>query len=64
MLISYLVGKRDAGYAFEVMRDVDARLSNRAQLITDSRKAYLEAVEGVFGDLTNLSAPEVIDEIF
>lgn len=49
LLISYLVGLRDAGYAFEFMQDVASRLANRAQLTTDGHKAYLDAVEGVFG---------------
>ena len=48
-MISYLVGSRDAGYAFEFMSDVASRLSNRVQLTTDGHRAYLEAVEGVFG---------------
>jgi IS1 family transposase len=49
LLISYLVGLRDGGYAFEFMQDVASRLANRVQLTTDGHKAYLEAVEGVFG---------------
>jgi len=49
LMISYLVGSRDAGYAFEFMQDVASRLSNRVQLTTDGHRAYLEAVEGVFG---------------
>src|SRR5262245_51944185 len=49
LLISYLVGLRDAGYAFEFMKDVASRLTRRVQLTTDGHKAYLDAVEGVFG---------------
>jgi len=49
LLISYLVGLRDGGYAFEFMQDVASRLANRVQLTTDGLKAYLEAVEGTFG---------------
>jgi IS1 family transposase len=49
LLLSYLVGLRDGGYAFEFMQDVASRLSNRVQLTTDGLKAYLEAVEGTFG---------------
>ena len=30
LLISYLVGKRDAGYAFEFLQDVASYLSNRS----------------------------------
>jgi len=49
LIVSYLVGGRDAGYAHEFMRDVAARLANRVQLTTDGLKAYLDAVEGAFG---------------
>jgi len=49
LIISYLVGGRDAGYADAFMQDVGDRLANRVQLTTDGHKAYLEAVEGVFG---------------
>lgn len=49
LIISYLVGLRDAGYAFEFMTDIATRLANRVQLTTDGHKAYLEAVEGAFG---------------
>ncbi|MCB9955078.1 MAG: DDE-type integrase/transposase/recombinase [Caulobacterales bacterium] len=49
MIVSYLVGGRDSGYAIEFMDDVRTRLANRVQLTTDGHKAYLEAVEGAFG---------------
>lgn len=49
LIVSYLVGGRDAGYAHEFMQDVAARLANRVQLTTDGHKAYLDAVEGAFG---------------
>lgn len=49
LIISYLAGLRDAGYAFEFMTDVASRLSNRVQLTTDGHKPYLEAVENAFG---------------
>ncbi len=49
LIVSYLVGGRDAGYAHEFMQDVAARLANRVQLTTDGHKAYLSAVEGAFG---------------
>lgn len=49
LIISYLVGGRDAGYATAFMEDVAARLANRVQLTTDGHKAYLDAVEGAFG---------------
>ena len=49
LIISYLVGGRDGGYAYEFMQDVASRLANRVQMTTDGLKAYLEAVEGAFG---------------
>ena len=49
LIVSYLVGGRDAGYANEFMEDVAGRLANRVQLTTDGLKAYLDAVEGAFG---------------
>jgi IS1 family transposase len=49
LIVSYLVGGRDAGYAHEFMQDVAARLANRVQLTTDGHKAYLSAVEDAFG---------------
>lgn len=49
LIVSYLVGGRDAGYASVFMNDVAARLANRVQLTTDGHKAYLSAVAGAFG---------------
>jgi len=49
LLISYLVGGRDAGYATDFMADVAERITGRCQLTTDGLTAYLEAVEGAFG---------------
>jgi IS1 family transposase len=49
IIISYLAGGRDAGYAQEFMQDVADRLANRVQLTTDGLKAYLDAVEDAFG---------------
>ncbi|MFC1980342.1 IS1 family transposase [Chloroflexota bacterium] len=46
---SWLVGLRDADYAFEFMRDLQGRLGNRVQLTTDGHKVYLNAVDDVFG---------------
>ncbi|NQW01230.1 MAG: DDE-type integrase/transposase/recombinase [Rhodospirillales bacterium] len=50
LIVSYLVGGRDSEYAIELMDDVASRLANRVQIITDGHKAYLEAVEGAFGE--------------
>lgn len=49
MILSYLVGGRDAAYANEFMHDVASRLATRVQLTTDGHGPYLEAVEGAFG---------------
>jgi IS1 family transposase len=49
MILSWLVGGRDSGYAIEFVDDLRSRLANRVQLTTDGHKAYLEAVEGAFG---------------
>ena len=49
LIISYLLGGRDGGYAAEFMDDVAMRLAHRVQMTTDGHKAYLEAIEGAFG---------------
>jgi IS1 family transposase len=49
LIISYLIGGRDSGYALEFMDDIKSRLANRVQLTTDGLNAYLEAVEDAFG---------------
>lgn len=49
MIVSYLVGGRDAEYAMWFMDDLASRLANRVQLTSDGHRAYLEAVEGAFG---------------
>jgi len=46
---SWLVGKRDAGYAYAFIEDLASRLSNRVQLTTDGHRPYLSAIEDVFG---------------
>jgi len=49
LIISWLVGGRDAEYAKEFMQDVADRLANRVQLTTDGHLAYWDAVEDAFG---------------
>jgi IS1 family transposase len=49
LCISYLVGKRDGGWARDFIEDCAARISNRVQITTDGHKAYLDAVENGFG---------------
>src|SRR5207249_3103012 len=49
LVISHLVGKRDATTAFYVVQDLQKRLANRVQLTTDGFRPYLTAVEDNFG---------------
>lgn len=50
LLLSFYVGDRHGGAALTFIDDVKERLANRIQLTSDGYKAYLEAVETVFGD--------------
>ena len=56
LIISYLIGGRDSGYALEFLDDVRSRLATRVQLTTDGHRAYLEAIEDAFGDDVDLLA--------
>jgi hypothetical protein len=49
LLLSYLVGARDAEFALMLMDDLRGRLANRVQLTTDGHRAYLQTVEDAFG---------------
>lgn len=49
LIVSWLVGDRDAEYANAFMNDLASRLATRVQLTTDGHSAYLDAVEGAFG---------------
>jgi IS1 family transposase len=49
LLVSYMVGGRDAEFALMLMDDLRGRLANRVQLTTDGHRAYLQAVEEAFG---------------
>ncbi|MBA3037247.1 MAG: DDE-type integrase/transposase/recombinase [Desulfobacterium sp.] len=46
---SFLVGRRDAGFANIFMKDLASRLKNKVQLTTDGHRAYLSTVEDAFG---------------
>lgn len=50
LLISWLVGGRDLGYAIEFMNDLRSRIANRIQLTSDGHRVYLAAVEDAFGE--------------
>ena len=47
---SWAVGRRDGFTAQAFIADLADRLASRVQLTTDGHKAYLEAIEGAFGD--------------
>ncbi|HEV2335482.1 MAG TPA: IS1 family transposase [Stellaceae bacterium] len=49
LILSWIVGGRDADFALGLMDDLRLRLANRVQLTTDGHRAYLEAVEEAFG---------------
>ena len=50
LIISYLVGSRDAEYAVEFIQDLADRVRNRIQLTSDGYNGYIGAVEDAFGD--------------
>ncbi len=50
LIVSYMPGLRDAGYADEFLGDLRSRLAGRVQLTTDGLKLYLVAVAGAFAD--------------
>ena len=49
LIVSWLVGGRDAGTATEFTQDLASRLANRVQLTSDGNRLYLSAVEDAFG---------------
>src|SRR6266849_4185434 len=49
LVVSYLVGGRDGGWAKEFMDDCASRIKNRVQITTDANRVYLDAVENAFG---------------
>ncbi len=49
LVMSWLVGLRNADYARLFMNDLADRLSHKVQLTTDGLGAYLEAVDNAFG---------------
>jgi IS1 family transposase len=49
LCISYLVGLRDKGCAYEFIQDCAERIIGRPQITTDSLKAYPDAIEAAFG---------------
>jgi len=49
LVVGYLVGGRDAGWALDFMQDCADRIKGRVQVTTDGHRAYFSAVEGAFG---------------
>jgi IS1 family transposase len=49
LVVSWMVGTRGAGTAYEFMQDLAGRLAHRVQLTTDGHRVYLDAVESAFG---------------
>ena len=48
LVLSFMVGDRDADTAHVFMHDIADRLNNKVQLTTDGLKAYLSAVDAAF----------------
>jgi hypothetical protein len=49
VMVSYLVGQRGFAWAKTFMEDVASRINSRGQITTDGHRAYVGAIEGVFG---------------
>jgi hypothetical protein len=49
LAVSWLLGDRSGETAEVFIRDLASRLANRVQLTSDGHKAYLDAVDNVFG---------------
>ena len=49
LIISWLMGPRDAGSAYTMMHDLADRLTRRVQLTSDGLRLYVDAVEDAFG---------------
>lgn len=50
LMISYLIGRRDGGWALDFMRDAASRIIGKPQITTDAHRPYLRAIEEAFGD--------------
>jgi IS1 family transposase len=49
LVVSYLIGLRDKGCAYEFIQDCADRITGRPQITTDALKAYPDAIEAAFG---------------
>ncbi len=50
LILSHVVGKRDSGHAFNIINDLNKRVSGRFQLTTDSFRPYKLCVASALGD--------------
>ncbi len=50
MILTYAVGDRTLSSARLFMEDLKERLSSRVQITADGHRAYVEAIEGAFGE--------------
>ena len=55
LLVTWLIGGRDAGYAMEFVDDVAQRLTHRVQVTSDAHGPYLTAVDTAFGGQVDYS---------
>jgi IS1 family transposase len=49
LILSWVVGGRDATFALALMDDLRTRITTKVQLTTDGHEPYLQAVEDAFG---------------
>ncbi len=56
LIVSYLVGGRDGGYATEFLMDVHDRLADRVQLTSGGHNPYMKAVPDAFGNDVDYAA--------
>ena len=49
LIVSWLIGPRDAGSAYTMMHDLAYRLATRVQLTSDGLRLYVDAVDDAFG---------------
>lgn len=50
LIVTYAVGDRTLSSARLFMEDLKERLANRVQITADGHRAYVEAIEGAFGE--------------
>ena len=49
LIVSWLIGPRDAGSAYTMMHDLADRIATRVQLTSDGLRLYIDAVDDAFG---------------